>query len=116
MMDFTPSWIVSGIGLLALAIVVGRAATGRWAGVLIDGRGRYSLTHLQTVFWTLMILSSYVGVLISSSLNLDVLKIDTSLLQLLGITAGSAVLATGVKGTKTHLAPEQGTLQRKAQP
>ena len=100
MHEFGSAWICSTVTLLVLAITIGRVATKRWAGVLIDGRGRYSLTHFQTVTWTLAILSAYVATVVSSSFAPTNLSIDTSLLQLMGIAAGSAVLATGVKGVK----------------
>ena len=99
-MNFGNAWIGSSVVLVALAIVIGWTVTKKWAGVLIDGRGRYSLTHFQTVIWTLAILSAYIAALVSSSFDSTNLSIDTSLLQLMGIAATSAVLATGVKSIK----------------
>ena len=100
MNNFFIIWIVSGVILLLLAGGVGKGATGNWTGILIDGRGRYSLTHLQTTAWTLLILSAFVATLIAHNFDATKVTIASEILQLMGIAAGSAVLATGVKGAK----------------
>ena len=97
---FHISWIVSGIVLLILAVVIGKQITQKYLGILIDGRGRYSLTHFQIVLWTIIILSSAIGVLIEKKFNPTGFGFSPQLLGLMGISAGSAVLATGVKATK----------------
>lgn len=93
-------WIISTLALLGLAVVIGKVTTKRYLGILIDGRGRYSLTHFQTVLWTIVILSSALGVLISIGFDPAKFEFPKVLLGLMGISAGSAVLATGVKGAK----------------
>src|SRR5215467_4705071 len=55
-------WAGSAFVLIALGMVVGLVATGRLLGLLIDSRGRYSLTHLQLSLWTIVILSLLAGV------------------------------------------------------
>jgi hypothetical protein len=93
-------WLVSLLALLILAIWIGRQTGRGTLGILIDGRGRYSLTHFQIVLWTLVILSSALGVLISKGFEPTNFGLSTQLLGLMGISAGSAVLSTGVKGAK----------------
>jgi len=93
-------WLVSLLALLALARWVGRQTGQGTLGILIDGRGRYSLTHFQVVLWTLVILSSVLGVLISQGFNPKAVQFPPELLGLMGISAASGVLATGVKGSK----------------
>jgi hypothetical protein len=100
MNTFEISWLISAIVLLVLALVIGRQAKKGWLGVLIDGRGRYSLTHFQTVLWTLVILSSLIGVLVANGFDAASCGISSQLLGLMGISAGSAVFASGVKGAK----------------
>src|SRR5215831_1258280 len=56
------SWCISGVVLLGLAVVVGRAATARIDGILIDERRRYRLSHLQLCLWSITILSLLSGV------------------------------------------------------
>jgi len=101
MNQFQIWWIVSFVVLLALAWWIG-TKTGRGPlGILIDVRGRYSLTHFQLVLWTIVILSSAIGVLISIGFNpKDFGEFPPKLLGLMGISAGSGVLATSVKATK----------------
>lgn len=97
---FQICWLASFLVLLAVAIWIGRL-TGRGnLGILIDGRERYSLTHFQVVLWTIVILSSTLGVLISRGFDSTDFVLSPQLLGLIGISAGSAVLATGVKGAK----------------
>lgn len=93
-------WIVSGLALLILAVWIGRQTTMKYLGILIDARGRYSLTYFQIVLWTIVILSSALGVLISKGFDPTNFGLSSQLLGLMGISAGSAVLATGVKGAK----------------
>lgn len=98
--SFQVWWLVSLLVLLAIAFLVGRQAGQGTLGILIDGRGRYSLTHFQVVLWTIVILSSILGVLISQGFDPKAVQFPPELLGLMGISAGSGVLATGVKGGK----------------
>lgn len=100
MSKFQIWWIVSCLVLLILAVGIGMQITKKYLGILIDGRGRYSLTHFQIVLWTIIILSSAIGVLISKGFDPTNFGFSPQLLGLMGISAGSAVLATGVKATK----------------
>ena len=112
MIDFTIAWLASAGALLGLAAWAGKTATGNWVGVLIDIRGRYSLTHFQTVTWSLMVLSTFLAVMFSSSFDVSKLKIDASILQLMGISAGSAVLVAGVKSMKDAPGSASGPIAR----
>ncbi len=98
------SWSVSGAVLLVLAVIVGRAANKRIDGILIDERGRYSLTHFQLCLWTITILSllsgMFFGRLVHGVANPLDITIPGRVLALLGISLGSAVTATAVKRTK----------------
>jgi len=98
------SWAVSGAVLLILAIIAGIYANKRIDGILIDHRGRYSLTHFQLVLWTLTIISLLSGVffgrLIHGVANPLDITIPTPVLGLLGISLASGVTATAVKRTK----------------
>jgi len=85
--------------------------------ILIDSRGRISLTHLQVVMWTLLVLSTLLGLLTSdliknwtggSGLQTTALAIPDTLLALMGISAGSAATAVAAKSAK-DLKEEKGT-------
>jgi len=94
-------WGVSFIVLIVIAGAIGKVApTNAYLGILIDSRGRYSLTHFQVVTWTMLILSSLCGVLIATKLDWQQLRLEPELLGLMGISAGSGVLATAVKAVK----------------
>ena len=99
-LGFQAWWSISFIVLLAFTFLIGWSVKGAVLGILIDNRGRYSLTHFQLVLWTIVILSSLCGVLISKGFDPENLKIPNELLALMGISAGSGILATGVKGVK----------------
>ncbi len=99
MSTFTTWWAVSFVLLVLLSAWIGRQARQSVLGILIDDRGRYSLTHFQIVVWTIVILSSMIGVLVASGFD-PKFELSNTLLGLMGISAGSAVLSTGVKGAK----------------
>src|ERR1041385_3231863 len=66
-------WLLLLALILALTLILSRSFTGRWLGVLIDDRKKYSLSRLQMVTWTIVILSAFMGaVLANSQLNLVV--------------------------------------------
>jgi hypothetical protein len=53
-------------GLAALIMVIilglaGREVNGRWLGILIDTRNKFSLSRLQITLWTVMVLSAYLA-------------------------------------------------------
>jgi hypothetical protein len=117
------SWIVSalvivGIGLLAGRVTAAAAGKGRvpasgWLNILIDSRGRYSLTRLQVVLWTVVIISLISGVFFGRLLHqlsgasgaiTDAFDfaIPSTLFGLLGISVGSTVLSTAIKTTKNR--------------
>jgi hypothetical protein len=100
-MDFNVAWALAAGFLVIFALAVGFFATNHGLlGILVDHRPRYSLTHFQIVLWTIVILSSAIGVLIANKLDPASLVLTPQLLGLMGISAGSAVFATAVKGAK----------------
>jgi hypothetical protein len=103
-------WGASAVVIIGLALALGfvmKPAVPLF-GILIDTRGRYSLTHLQLVFWSIIVLSLVSGVFwgrlteVSDPLSFT---IPDELLGLLGITAGSAVTATAIKAAKNITRP-----------
>jgi hypothetical protein len=89
------------VGLVALAVLVGNTTKPKqFLGILIDSRGRYSLTHFQTVLWTIVVLASLIGVFVASGLSPGSLDVPPTLLGLIGVSGGSAVFGTAVKGAK----------------
>jgi len=101
------AWALSAIVTCVVAIILGTKAIGRgWLGILIDERGRYSLTRIQLTAWTVIILSLVFGVFWGRLLNdastaLD-FSIPSELLTVLGISVGSTVLSTTIKTAKDN--------------
>lgn len=102
-------WLGTAAVLIFLAGTVGRMAQvgnrRHWLGILIDNRGRYSLTHFQLVLWMLVFLSLlggnfFAGVFSNPETALR-LNIPPEILILAGISTGSSVLATAAKAGST---------------
>jgi hypothetical protein len=101
-------WGGSAVFLLALGLGVGFVATRQLLGLLIDSRGRYSLTHLQLSLWTVVVLSLVAGVFFGRwQHNVDPLgfTIPSVVLALLGISVGSAATVTAAKVAKSTTRP-----------
>jgi hypothetical protein len=107
------AWIISAALLLALAAWPGGryVRTAGVFGILIDSRGRFSLTHLQLILWTLVVLPLVAGVFfgrlwagVDDPLGFN---IPPELLGVLGISVGSAVTASAVKASKDLRVPDR---------
>jgi len=110
---FYVSWVISALILLSIAAYAGKkvkfecSPTKSILGILIDVRERYSLNRLQIMMWTVLILSTFLGLLFSH-LNTDpsvALAIPNELLGLMGISTGSAIVAGAVKDGKNTTIP-----------
>jgi len=100
-MSFYVLWFVAILVLLLLAGLAGRASKHGWLGILIDGRGRYSLNHLQIVMWTVLVLSTMLALFFySRPPTLQAFAIPNTLLLLMGISVGSAATAGAIKSGK----------------
>jgi hypothetical protein len=100
-MSFYFLWLIAVLVLLLLAGLAGRASKNGWLGILIDGRGRYSLSHLQIVLWTVLVLSTMLALFFySSPPTLQAFAIPQTLLLLMGISVGSAATAGAIKSGK----------------
>ncbi|MCK4458266.1 MAG: hypothetical protein KAT13_01350, partial [Methanosarcinales archaeon] len=86
----------SVMALMTLSIIIaGHGATGRWAGLLIDERNRMSLSRLQMILWTAIILS---GLLVAALSNTTLgakdplaIALPEELWMLMGISTASLV-------------------------
>jgi hypothetical protein len=96
--------VLSAAILIVVAVALGHAVGRGFLGVLVDTRGRYSLTHLQIVLWTLVVIPLISGVfwarLLSDAATALSFAIPGELLGVLGISVGSTVAATVVKAHK----------------
>jgi len=103
-MNFHICWIISALVIVSLAALAGKITRDAWTGILVDERGRFSLNHLQIVMWTVLVLSSVMAVflarLFAGESSLLAFAIPQELLILMGISVGSAVVASAAKGAK----------------
>jgi hypothetical protein len=104
------AWAISAAVLVGLAVVLGLLIHRGPAGILIDERGRYSLTHLQIVLWTLVVFSLIAGVFFGrlaedARTALD-FTIPDELLVLVAISVGSAAVSTVIKTQKDTSHPQ----------
>ncbi len=103
------SWVVSAVLIVVIGGWVGWRVTGHMSGLLIDARGRYSLTHLQVALWTIVIMSvvsgTSVGRICHTLPPLD-FDIPGEVLAVMGISLGSGVLTTAAKTNKDATRPE----------
>ncbi|CAH0272322.1 hypothetical protein SRABI26_03699 [Arthrobacter sp. Bi26] len=101
------AWAISGVVLVVLTIVLGLCTEAKSVlGILVDGRGRTSLTHFQLTMWTVCVLSLISGVFwgrllsgVDRPLEFD---IPTEVIGLMGIAVGSAVATTIAKSAKDN--------------
>jgi hypothetical protein len=102
-------WGGSALVISGLALLVGFVSTQRVLGLLIDSRGRYSLTHLQVSLWTIVILSLIAGVFFGrwqhNVAHPLAFTIPSVVLGLLGISIGTGVTATAGKIAKNTTRP-----------
>jgi hypothetical protein len=87
----------------AVAAFIGLVFSGAFVGVglywFAKGRdGRYSLTNVQLILWTGVIIGSYVGMAALSGGFLG--SIPDNLMVLMGVSAGSYVTATGTRAAQ----------------
>ncbi len=83
-------WAAAAIVLVLATALLGWSVRGNVLGILIDARGRYSLTQLQLVLWTIVILSLVLGVFVGRvagglGKNALAFSIPNELLVVLGI-------------------------------
>ena len=98
------SWIVVILVLLGFTVLVGHGVTGVWKGAFIDERNKVSLSRLQMLIWSIVVLSALATVVIVRAVAdpataLDV-TMDETLFLLMGISTASLVGSPLVKSTK----------------
>lgn len=102
------AWIVSALVIVLLAVVLpGRLGA---QNVLRDARGRYSLSRLQVLLWTVVLLSLISGMAFgrfaAGQVDVAGFQIPQQVLMLLGISIGSGVVAAAVKVAKSTSRPD----------
>jgi hypothetical protein len=111
------AWYANLALMSAFVLIAGRGITGRWRGAFIDERNKVSLSRLQMLLWTVVVLSAYLaGALarVAAGTTPDPLAIAVpdTLWMLLGISTTSLVGSPLIKGAKA----ERGGSQAAANP
>jgi hypothetical protein len=104
------AWASFAAMLALFVLVAGRGITGVWRGAFIDDVNTISLSRLQLIIWTIVVVSGFMAaalsnVLIAAVPNPLVITIPNQLLQLLGISTASFVGATLIAEPKKAAAP-----------
>jgi hypothetical protein len=108
------SWLDTLLLLTAFAILAGHGVTGKWQGFLIDERNKISLSRLQMVLWTILVLSGYLSAALTNVRNGQpdplAIAIPSQLWLLMGISTTSLVGTPLIRSTKES--EEEIQLQR----
>jgi len=99
------NWLLNLVLFAAFIIFIGKGITGRWSGLLIDDRYKMSLSRLQTIAWTVLVLSAFITAVLtnmSSEGPFSAFKvgIPEQLWLLLGISTTSLIGSSLVLGVK----------------
>ncbi len=102
------AWLIIMFLLALCFVVIGKGMTGVWEGLLVDSRNKMSLSRLQLVLWTLLVLSALLTIAmfniradaLANPLNIDV---PSQVWGLLGISTASFVTAVTIKSQKKNL-------------
>ncbi len=110
--------LVVTAGLLLFFVVLGRGVVDRALGILVNERNLMSLSRLQLVTWTLVILASYLCFALARIRagvpNPLEVTIDGQLLLMMGISGTSFVAAPVILGTKKDQEPDAAAMMKTA--
>ena len=117
-----PGWnFIALMGLMILfMITLGVSISGRPAGILIDERNLMSLSRLQMILWTLIILSAYLTIALErvhtkpSIADALAIILDPRLWYLMGISTASLIGSSLIQSTKKNKDPKRGEVNTAA--
>lgn len=105
------AWLITLLLLAAFAAVAGQGITGLWDGLLIDERNKISLSRLQLVLWTIVVLSAFFAAALSNLAagqpNPLAIAVPSELWLLMGISTTSLVASPLIKSTKRNAQPDE---------
>lgn len=111
-------WLLDLMILLAFVVAVGVVAKGRLDGVLVDERNKLSLSRLQTVLWSIVVIGSLIAfALIRLKANVpDPLNVPVpeELLIAIGITTTALVGSPLIRNIKEQPDKEANAVQQSA--
>jgi hypothetical protein len=100
------AWLFILAGMLLFFLIAGQSVSGRFLGCLIDERNVMSLSRLQLIGWTVLILSVYFTVVLmrirwNAGIAAVDIYVDGKLWALMGISTTSLVASPLILSTKT---------------
>jgi len=103
MKEHYPTWIITASVLTILLLAIGAFGSGknlRLFGILIDSRGKFSLSRLQIVTWTVVLLSAIFAILWDESTVS--IYLPPEVWALMAISVGSTAGAVMIKDNKAQ--------------
>ncbi len=77
--------------------MIGHSKKLGFLGLIVDERGKYSLSRLQALAWTFLIGAAYIGIAAETA---KFIGVPDNLLALMGVSLGSAVASQVIKSNK----------------
>src|SRR5437879_486206 len=115
------SWVITMASLTLFTLVVGHGVTGVWKGAFVDERNRMSLSRLQMLLWTVVIVSAFSSIAVARLTQQPVRQSDVvgaldigvpqTIWLLVGISTasflGSPLIKNAQKNAEIKLPPER---------
>jgi hypothetical protein len=115
-------WIIMGLLVLSV-LILGAGIAGNWLGILIDQRNKMSLSRLQVVLWTILILSAWITASlwnlqqgVTDPLGINVPVEVWALLGISGVSFVAQPLILNVKQNQTSGAVDTNDSKKEASP
>jgi hypothetical protein len=109
-------WIIVLIVMVVFLAIIGKAVTGRWLGILINERGKMTLSRFQLIIWTLIVLSAFITIALkrigAGAGDPLAIALPEQLWALLGISTASLVGSPLILNTKKDRTPEIAAYQK----
>jgi hypothetical protein len=112
MAGYRTSWVVIAIVLIFVEVAIGQLAKKGWLGILVDSRNRYSLSRLQMVLWTTVLVSAFFALL--WHLRTTSIYIPPEVWALMGISTGSTAASVLIKDNKGQKQPTTDAVEKLA--
>jgi hypothetical protein len=99
--------VIGFVGCIFMALVVGRRSGRGTFGMVTDHRGKYSLSRLQLLLWTSLLVGGYFGIAMARVVNrieCAFINIPWNVLILMGISTASALGGEAIKSVKIQRA------------
>ena len=91
------SWVVVMSALTVFTLIVGHGVTGAWKGALVDDRLRMSLSRLQMLAWTVIVVSAFGTIAIARTQKDAIKALDVGYLRPSGCCSASARLRSSAR-------------------